>query len=537
MYKVDSLGVMIDLSRNGVMTIESLKRFLTTIKKFGYNTVFLYMEDTYEVKGEPYFGYMRSKYSCEEMREIDNFCTELGMEAIPCIQTLAHLKTYFKWKQVPIDCADILLVEEERTYEFISNMFKTLSKCFKSKRIHIGMDEAHLLGKGEYCIKHGYKSSDEIIKKHLEKVCEIAKDYDYELLIWSDMLFRSWNSGEYYLSEEKQVPKQVVESLPKNVQPVYWDYYSESKEKYDVMIKMHKQLSSNSWFAGGAWGWAGFTPLNKLSIRIMKEAMDACRENNVKNVFMTMWGDDGMECSHFSQLPTLLYIAEYANGNFDEDKIKAKFKKIVGIDFDLFMTVDLPNVLEKNPPQKWENLSKYMLYSDLFSGFLDYTVEEGGGKIFGKYANKLIEVGKTTKKYGYVFKTLACLCAVLEIKYELGVKTRALYNAGDKVGLKNIAINEYVELEKRIAKLHKSFEKQWYIDNKPSGFEIQDARLGGLLQRVRSCKKRLLDYVNGKLEKIDELEEKILPLGFEDTKAGQPIVYNNYATTISSNVF
>ena len=103
------------------------------------------------------------------------------------------------------------------------------------------MDEAHLLGKGEYCIKHGYKSSDEIIKKHLEKVCEIAKDYDYELLIWSDMLFRSWNSGEYYLSEEKQVPKQVVESLPKNVQPVYWDYYSESKEKYDVMIKMHKQ--------------------------------------------------------------------------------------------------------------------------------------------------------------------------------------------------------------------------------------------------------------------------------------------------------
>ena len=35
MYTVDSLGVMIDLSRNGVMTLDSLKKFLTTIKKFG----------------------------------------------------------------------------------------------------------------------------------------------------------------------------------------------------------------------------------------------------------------------------------------------------------------------------------------------------------------------------------------------------------------------------------------------------------------------------------------------------------------------
>ena len=93
----DSLGVMIDFSRNGVMTVESLKAFLSTIKKMGYNTLFLYMEDTYEVEGEPYFGYMRSRYSIKEMKEIDEFCTSIGVEAIPCIQTLAHMKTFFKW--------------------------------------------------------------------------------------------------------------------------------------------------------------------------------------------------------------------------------------------------------------------------------------------------------------------------------------------------------------------------------------------------------------------------------------------------------
>ena len=537
MYNIDSLGVMIDLSRNGVMTLDSLKKFLKTIKKFGYNTVFLYMEDTFEIKDEPYFGYMRSRYSCDEMREIDLFCSSIGIEAIPCIQTLAHLRTFFKWKQVPVDCDDILLVDEKRTYELIDNMFKSLSGCFKSKRIHIGMDEAHLLGKGNYCIKHGYSSSDEIIKKHLENVCQIAKAYNYELLIWSDMLFRSWNKGEYYLKEEKTVPRQVIECLPKNVLPVYWDYYSGSKQEYDAMIKMHKQLSDNSWFAGGAWSWAGFAPLNSFSIRIMKEAIEACRANDIKNIFMTMWGDDGMECSHFSQLPALLCIAEYANGNFDENKIKAKFKKIVGVEFDLFMKLDLPNLLEVNSPRYWENPSKYMLYSDLFCGFLDYTVTEGTGELFGRYSRELLNASKSTRAYGYIFKTLSSLCGALEIKYELGVKTRNLYKGKDKNGLKTLASCEYTELEKRIAHLHKCFERQWYIDNKPSGFEVHDARLGGLLQRVRSCKKRLLDYANGRIEKIDELETDILPLGFADSPNGQPISYNSYANTFSSNVF
>ena len=38
----DTLGVMIDMSRNAVMSIAGLRRFLPLLKKMGYNTVFLY---------------------------------------------------------------------------------------------------------------------------------------------------------------------------------------------------------------------------------------------------------------------------------------------------------------------------------------------------------------------------------------------------------------------------------------------------------------------------------------------------------------
>ncbi len=530
----ETLGVMIDLSRNGVMTLPSIKQFLGTIAKMGYNTVFLYMEDTYEVEGEPYFGYMRSRYSIAEMKELDEYCSSIGMEAIPCIQTLAHMRTFFKWNQVPVDCDDILLVDEERTYQLISNMFKTLSKCFKSKRIHIGMDEAHMLGKGKYLDKHGYRTPNEIIKEHLNKICEIAKEYDYTLLLWSDMFFRTWNNGDYYLNEVKNVPTEVINAVPDSVAPVYWDYYSPTEAQYDAMIKMHRQFKGETWFAGGAWCWHGFAPLNQFSINTMREALAACRKNKVKNIFMTMWGDDGMECSHFSQLPALMYIAECAKGNTDEEKIKARFKRIVGVDYDDFMKVDLPNYVTDTPAADSSSASKTMLYSDPFLGFLDYTVSEGVGKLYAKYADELSAVAKKTRKYGYVFNTLAALSSVMEIKYELGVKTRKAYKAGDKAELARLANEDYTELGKRIRAFHKAFEKQWYIDNKPSGFEVQDGRLGALWQRVDSCRRRLLTYAEGKLDKIDELEAEILPFG--DKPQGTPVAYHCYGAVNTANV-
>ena len=65
------LGVMIDMSRNAVMSVAALKEYFVLLKKMGYNSVMLYTEDTYEVEGEPFFGYMRGRYSANELKEID----------------------------------------------------------------------------------------------------------------------------------------------------------------------------------------------------------------------------------------------------------------------------------------------------------------------------------------------------------------------------------------------------------------------------------------------------------------------------------
>ncbi|MBE6635687.1 MAG: beta-N-acetylhexosaminidase [Ruminococcaceae bacterium] len=522
-------GVMIDMSRNAVMNMDALKDFLLHLEKMGYNCVLLYCEDTYEVDGNPYFGYLRGRYSKAEMKEIDAFAAEHGIEVIPCIQTLAHLNAYLKWNKVPKDCNDILLTDDERTYKLIDDMIATLSECFTSRLIHIGMDEAHMLGRGQHLDIHGYETIDVLMKRHLARVNEIVRSYGFSPMMWSDMFFRGWNKGGYYTTK-CEVPKSAKDAIPEGLIPVYWNYYSLKKESYDDMIYNHRQMADEVWFAGGAWCWSGLIPHNKYSLKTMLPAMDACKENKVENVFITLWGDDGAECSHFSQLPALLYIIEYAKGNTDEADIKKKFKALFGIEYDDFMEIDSPNAI--CGVQGTENPSKYMLYSDPFLGFYDYTVSDGVGAEYGRMAERLLDVAGKSEKYAYVFRSAADLCSVLSRKYELGIKTRKAYTENDKAALAAL-VEDYDFVISATEKFHTSFSYQWHKDNKPHGFDVQDLRIGGILLRLKSCKARLLAYLNGDIDKIDELEEKILPIGKAE---GMPLRSNRYGDYASPNV-
>ncbi len=508
--KLDTLGVMIDMSRNAVMSVVGLKRFFALLKKMGYNCAMLYTEDTYEVDGEPYFGYMRGRYSKEEMKEIDAYASALGITIIPCIQTLAHLNTAFRWGNIPKDCGNILLTDDGRTYELIEHMIATLAECFSSRKIHIGMDEAAMLGRGKHLDIYGYEDATSIMKRHLEKVYGIAKKCGYEeVLMWSDMFFRPWNNGQYHAIPKCDIPKNVIESIPSSVVPIYWDYYQTQEESYSDMIENHKQLSDKLWFAGGIWSWFGLIPFNRFSLESMIPALDACEKHGVKNVMFTMWNEMGGECSHFSQLPALYYLAQYAQGVRDEAKIKAGFQQMVGIDFDEFMNIDCPNDVIPYTGRP-RNPSKYMLYSDYFNGYIDATIQEGNGKRYSEFAQQLYATAKKSRKYGYVFTTAAKLCDVLEIKYELGLQTRKAYNAKDKAELERLAKAEYTEAEKRLRFFARALEKQWLMDNKPHGFDVQDHCLGAIIMRTNSCRRRILDYVNGRISRIEELEEPLL---------------------------
>ncbi len=501
------LGIMLDSSRNAVLNVETIKEYALIVSKMGYNTLMLYTEDTYQINDEPYFGHMRGRYSSKEIKEVDEYCKSIGIELVPCVQTLAHYTNMFRWQEYSDihDIDDILLIGEEKTYLFLDKVFKTCQMNFSSRKINIGMDEAHMVGLGKYLQKNGYLNRYEILCDHLKRVCDLAQKYGFKPMIWSDMFFRLASNGAYYTTTPIEFEKKVLNLLPENVELVYWDYYKASEKRVSTMLDMHLNFNRKIYFASGSWTWSGFVPHNGFSIDSTKVGITECKKRDIKDVFTTLWGDNGAECSKFTVLPAVFAQSEFIKGDGID---KEKFKKIVGISYDEFMLLDLPDFISKESPH---NPDKYGLYNDYFLGLFDSLDEIQDGSTIKKITiakEKLKNVN--AGKWQYVFDTLIALCEVLELKFNLGIKTRKAYKLDDKIALQKLIQQNYEPLVGKIENFYKTFKTQWYKENKSFGFEVHEVRIGGLILRTKSCMERLTEYVEGKIDRIEELEENTL---------------------------
>ena len=519
-----TFGTMLDCSRNAVMTVESVKRWIDLTAKLGCNTLHLYMEDTYEVDGHPYFGHLRGRYSKAELKQIDAYAAAHGMQVIPCIQTLAHVNALFHW---PVyreihDAADILLTGDERTYALVDGMFRTLRECLRTNIVNIGMDEADLLGLGKYLTLHGYRDRFSILMEHLRRVSEMAKKYGFELLMWGDMFFRL-AGGDYFTNFNQdpklgEIPEEVRQLVPENIHLVYWDYFSRDRQSYERNIDAHNAIKSGSWFAGGLWTWAGFAPHNTFSIATMREAMKACHAKGVENVVMTMWGDNGAECSKFAVLPALFTVSQMAQDIDDVETIHANFEREFGIPFEDFRALDLIGT-QNDSAEAIYNPEKYLLYCDPFMGQFDNRVKSGDAAGYADCAARLSRY-ESHAEYGYLFRSLRTLCAFLSVKADLGIRTRAAYLSGDKKAAKALSTDYDAALE-RLDAFYAAYEQQWMHENKPQGFDVVDLRIGGQRQRLLHCRDRLLAYAEGRLDRIEELEEPVLDCCCEEKADGQ----------------
>lgn len=505
----DHLSYMADCSRNAVIKVETALKLIRHLSYLGYTSLGLYIEDTYEVQEEEYFGYLRSKYSKEDLKQINNYGLMFGIEVVPYIQTLAHLNGILRWGEYfPVhDCHDILLVGEERTYTLLERMFKTISECFTTKRINIGLDEAHFLGRGKYLEKNGFKERYDIMKEHLAILSPMLDKFGFKPMMWSDMYFR-FVAEDYYDSVIK-IDENVSKDIPENMQLVYWDYYH-LDNTYDTMLKKHKMFDRDIVFAGGAWKWIGFTPDNRYSIEASKKALKACVKHNIKDVVITGWGDNGSECSIFATLPALYYNSTFTYGLDKEKSYKPNFEVFAGLDYDSFMTLDLANrISAKSKAEEKNSANKYLLYNDFLLGIKDTTVEEGFNNLYSKHSSKLNKVIKKGSKWTYLFETQYGLTKVLSIKAELGVQLRNAYQTKD-ISKLELLKKDCVKLTSLLNKFHNSMLNQWTNENRANGFDVLDIRMGALLQRLKYTINKLNNYLTNKIDVIEELEEVLL---------------------------
>lgn len=533
-------GIMVDCSRNAVMKPTTVYKLLRHMAMMGLNMLMLYTEDTYTLEGESFFGYLRGRYSADEIKAIDDYAYQFGIEIIPCIQTLGHMSMVLKWPEYSYlsDNEHVLLAGEEKTYEFIEKMIQAATAPLRSKRIHIGMDEAWGMGLGRYLNRNGYRDALDIFNSHLERVMEITDQYGLEPMIWSDTYLHAASKQEF-LDDDVMAVGDVTGSIPQGVQFVYWDYFTRDETFYRDIINKHKQLGLLPIFAGGVVACSTFAANSARTFESTNPALNTCKQEGVKEVFVTIWGDDAAEYHPFTALLGFQLYAEHSYAaQLDMDKLKRRVKFCTGIDFEAFMDLSLLDNMEGiNRDNRWPpNVSKYVFWQDPLLGLHDKDIEHLQLDAYYRDVHeRFAERWQEQEECSEYFRVPLKLSSVLSIKSEIGIRMKASYDQGDRDGLRSIAEQDLPELTRRVREMREVHRDQWHSLNKPFGWEVLDLRYSGLLGRIDTAAYRLKEYLSDSIDSIGELEEDKLPLDLTPNGLGNGI-WRKYKKIVSPNV-
>lgn len=514
----DTCGAMFDGSQaSSLLNVASCKKLMLALAGMGYNQMMLYCEDCYELPGEPYWGNMRPRFSQADFRALDDYADSLGLELVPCIQTLGHLTEAIKRPPYArlADTKSVLMVDEEATYAFLEKMIASVSGCFRSRRIHLGLDEAWDLGLGDHLKKYGYETQAELMDRHVARVYEIVRGLGLTPMMWADMYFRArCESGGYY-EPQVRFTQADRERVPEEMRLIYWDYYHTSPDMYEAMIDRYLELTDlkKLVFAGCARNVRTFGSHYHKTVITTDPALTVCKEKGVREVFATVWGDDHRESSTFAVLPGLQLFAEHMYREApDEDWVRARFEACACASWEAFMDVDRLDAVPGFNGDNDENLSpsRAILWQDPLLGLLDADLGEFDfAPHYRCLAESLRADAQANPRYADVFEFYAALARVLEMKAGLGRALYAAYQAGDRDALRRLA-DSLPELEERMQALRRAHRAHFFTEYKPVGWEVLDIRYGGAIMRLDTAKARLDDYLSGKIDHIEELEEQRL---------------------------
>lgn len=513
-----TFGILLDSCRNFVFNVDYLKRYLAVLALQGCNMVLIYTKDTYELPGEPYFGYLRGRYTLSEFQELDEFASYLGIEMVGSLQGLGHLEPVLRW---PVygkisDTSSVLLTTEDGSYALIRKMLEFYSHAFRSRRIHLGMDEAHDLGRGRYLDLNGYRNGFAIFNDHLTRVMSLCRDYGFKPMIWSDMYFRMGSRSMDYYDPESSIPAEVARAIPSGVQLVYWDYYHEEESFYAEWLRRHYELGSKPVMASGLWTWRTLWYDHEKTCATVEPCLSACRKLGVDEIIFTLWGDDGGFCDWGSALAGVVYAGNrlYRGGKLSES---LRFAASAGGNYDLHLELGRMGSQGDGalscyaPGVLWDDPLLQIYYKEML-GEKGETYWSGMQQEWERLESELIkELSAHNFEPGVcgdlhhaqnLLKVLRGKLRVMDLGHKFALSTGA-----ERIDIGNELKSLLPGLVEDFAVLEESFRRNWYARGKSYGFEVMQIRLAGQRARLCELRRRVDGVLRGELESIPELED------------------------------
>ena len=490
---------------------EAVCKYIDYMALLGYNLLMLYTESNIKLPDRPHFGYMYGIYSDDEIRMMDDYAYDYGIEMMPCLECYGHMQNYLYWPEAADikDTGTVLLAREPKTFEFLTQYIKAACAPYRSKRVHIGMDEAWNMGRGNFIDKHGLVNAFDIFKEFMEELIGITDSLGLKPMMWSDMYMRHASATGWPYDEKIVVTDAMKEAVPEGVELVFW-HYGEDPGCDKYMLEKHNQLGRNVIMATGIWDWSTKLPDNIYAYESTKFSLDSCRKTGVRDMMTTKWNGGGVI---WTTLLGLCLSAELCyKENADEKWIEDRFNFISDGAYDAFNAMSqFNNIFDSE--HKYDDYSTRFLghalyWQDILEGLYDTHLFDR--PMSAHYAAQEKKLASYEGKWKQTVDMAEAIFSMISKKCEIAEKLWPAYNSADKDTLKYIASEALPELICRIERVHEAERRNFFTYFKQANWSSTDKCYGALMSRAKTAKMLLDAYLAREIDEIDSLKEQRL---------------------------
>ncbi len=290
-------GVMLDISRDRVPTMETLYHLIDRLAAWKVNQFQLYIEHTFAYRNHREVWVKASPMTAEEMLALDAYCRERFIDFVPNQNSFGHMH---RWFEIP---RYLRLAETEtptvspwgtmmppfslspavpETLDLLRELFDELLPNFTSPHFNVGCDETFDLGQGRSRTLVEQHGKGRVYLDFLLKIYDLVTERGRTMQFWGDII--------------NQYPDLVPE-VPKDTIALEWGY--EADHEFPRMTRLFAESGIPFYVCPGTSSWRTIAGRTDNCTGNIRNAAENGLTNGAIGLLNTDWGDEG----HWQTLP------------------------------------------------------------------------------------------------------------------------------------------------------------------------------------------------------------------------------------------
>ena len=303
-------GVMLDISRDKVPTMKTLRELVLRLASWKINQLQLYTEHTFAYIGHDVVWQHASPMTPQEVQQLDALCRAHHIELVPNQNSFGHLhrwlihEPYRQLAECPAGIShpfsdDVepygLCPTDPDSFALLEELYDQLLPNFQSRQFNVGLDETLDLGLGRSAKHCEARGRGEVFFEFLSELHRRLGERGVRMQCWGDII---------------QQHEALVPRMPRDLIVLEWGYEANHPFEQNLARLVDAKLDC-FYVCPGTSSWNSLGGRANNALRNLASAARAGKAAGAAGYLITDWGDNG----HLQPLP-VSYLGLLAGASF-----------------------------------------------------------------------------------------------------------------------------------------------------------------------------------------------------------------------------